>query len=96
MDFSYFIDCVKGKEKLRINVDGNDLYQDGFAYPSVGHRGGLNYAISPSSFDTKFRWKKFFAGEIVNFLGFGLYAYKPYAESVSIEEDGTINWKEIE
>ena len=80
---------------IEINVDGRDITQDGFAYPSVAHRGGLNYAIAPSSFDEKFRWEKFISGEIVNYFGFGLYALKQNAEADTFEADGTINWRQL-
>ena len=46
---------------------------DGFGYPSVEHRGGVNYAIRPEKFDEHMEWKEFRALDVVHSLGFGLY-----------------------
>ena len=47
---------------------------DAFAYPSVAHRGGLNFAVRPDRFDALFEWREFISYKIVGYLGFGLYA----------------------
>lgn len=68
---------------------------DGFAYPSVAHRGGLNLAIKPEAFDEKFEWVKFQALHIVDHIGFGLYARAPIATAEGVGPDGTIQWHRI-
>ena len=69
---------------------------DGFAYPSVAHRGGLNVAIRPQAFDEKFEWEGFEALRVVDYLGFGLYARAPIARAVGAAPDGSLEWQAVE
>ncbi|MFT5756332.1 MAG: hypothetical protein ACI9LM_001045 [Alteromonadaceae bacterium] len=76
---------------LEANHDGIKVL-DGFSYPSVTHRGGLNFAIMPESFDEKFVWSKFQTLEIINNLGFGLYATREISVSENYNQDEGIAW----
>lgn len=66
---------------------------DGFGYPSVEHRGGVNYAILPKSFDEKMEWIEFRVLEVVEYLGFGIYGTKIYATASETDEDEKLIWK---
>lgn len=66
---------------------------DGFGYPSVEHRGGVNYAILPKSFDEKMEWVEFRTLEVVEYVGFGIYGTKIYATASETDEDGKLIWK---
>lgn len=68
---------------------------DGFAYPSVAHRGGINFAVRPDRFDALFEWECFMAFEVTNNLGFGIYGYQKYAEGSSLDHEGNILWQKI-
>lgn len=65
---------------------------DGFSYPSVKHRGGINYSIKADSFDKYMKIEKAFIIEITDSLGFGLYGYKMINESENIINQ-KIKWK---
>jgi hypothetical protein len=69
---------------------------DGFAYPSVEHRGGINYAIRPRKFDELMEWEEFMVIEVVASFGFGLYQTPMRAKGTNISEDGNISWEKIE
>lgn len=69
---------------------------DGFAYPSVEHRGGINYAIRPHKFDELMEWGEFAAMDVVASFGFGLYGTKIYAKAKTVDGDGKIAWEKIE
>lgn len=45
---------------------------DGLTYPSVAHRGGLNYAFNSEQFDQKMEICKCEKFEITRYLGFGI------------------------
>jgi len=79
---------------LETGTEEREQILDGFAYPSVAHRGGMNYVVKPDSFDGLFGWNKFIACKINNYLGFGLYDYHVYAEAVFESEDD-IQWSFI-
>lgn len=68
---------------------------DGFAYPSVAHRGGTNYAFRSESFSQSMEIYHCMAFEITDYLGFGIYGRRKYAEGKSISEDGIIQWESI-
>lgn len=74
--------------------DSGRMINDGFAYPSVGHRGGLNFAIHPQGFDRAMEWEHFMVFEITDYLGFGLYAREQVA-SASRVQDGVIQWENL-
>lgn len=74
-----------------MHVNGEPI--KGFAYPSVAHRGGLNYAIHGSYVDKSLDVAGCFAYEIVDYLGFGIYGRKKIATSSIIHDDGTIEWE---
>lgn len=65
---------------------------DGIAYPSVKHRGGINYAILPKSFDEKFMAQECITTTPVKTIGYGLFEYKVHERSSSVDESGNINW----
>lgn len=91
----YKITAALAELILDAQNDGN-RFLDGFAYPSVAHRGGINCAIRPDSFDSKMNWEQFMAFKITNFLGFGLYGRRQHATAASVNSDGAIEWKEID
>jgi hypothetical protein len=68
---------------------------DGFSYPSVAHRGGMNFAIHRSAFLTKMEVIHCKAFEIIESLGYGVYGHKQYAKSKSIAPDGVIEWERL-
>lgn len=68
---------------------------DGFVYPSVAHRGGINFAIKGSAFLTKMEVIHCMAFEIIDSLGYGIYGRKQYAKSKSISSDGAIEWERM-
>ncbi len=65
---------------------------DGMSYPSVKHRGGINFALKANSFDEKIEIESCAKIKIVSYLGFGIYTYETLGVSKKIEKDGTINW----
>jgi hypothetical protein len=73
------------------NKGGNPII-DGFAYPSVAHRGGINFSIDGDRFTEKMEIYECMAFQIVESLGFGIYGKNLYAKSQSIGEDGSIEW----
>lgn len=75
------------------NEKGHPIRIDGFAYPSVQHRGGVNYAIRSDRFSECMEIYHCMAFEIINYLGFGIYGRKKYAESTAIDTEGNIEWK---
>ena len=68
---------------------------DGFAYPSVAHRGGMNFALHRSAFLAKMEVIHCMAFEIIESLGYGIYGRKQYAKSKSIASDGAIEWERL-
>lgn len=68
---------------------------DGFAYPSVAHRGGMNFAVQGAAFLTKMAVTQCMAFEIIDYLGYGIYGRKQYAKSKSIASDGAIEWERL-
>ena len=67
---------------------------DGFFYPSVAHRGGLNVAIIPERFDGIMKWEHFMAFEINDFMGYGLYGRQQLASATEVV-DGVIKWESL-
>jgi len=49
---------------------------DGFAYPSVAHLGGMNFAVQGTAFLTKMAVTQCMAFEIIGYLGYGIYGRK--------------------
>ena len=74
--------------------DGKPIL-DGFAYPSVAHRGGMNFAVQRAAFLTKMAVTQCMAFEIIDYLGYGIYGRKQYAKSKSIASDGAIQWERL-
>ena len=73
-------------------LDGKNLL-DGFVYPSVAHRGGLNIVLRPERFDALVCWEHFMAFKVTDYLGFGLYGRSQYAKADAPSSgDGTIEW----
>jgi hypothetical protein len=69
---------------------------DGFAYPSVEHRGGINYAIRPEKFDELMEWDEFLAIDVVASFGFGLYGASVRARATTVDGNGKIVWEKTE
>jgi hypothetical protein len=65
---------------------------DGIVYPSVRHKGGLNFAIKPDVFDVKFEPIKFALTSPVRDYGYGLFEYFEHAQGTHVREDGTLLW----
>jgi len=68
---------------------------DGFAYPSVAHRGGINFAILGGRFAECMEIDHCMAFEITDYLGYGIYGRRQYAKSTSIASDGSIKWESL-
>jgi hypothetical protein len=77
------------------NRPDQQVILDGFAYPSVGHRGGLNFAFPAPNFTAKMQKTRCMAFEITDYLGFGIYGRNQYAKSETIDESGNIEWIEL-
>lgn len=71
-------------------LEPNEL--DGIAYPSVAHRGGLNFAIKPAAFKAKMRVKSCSLVEITDDLGYGIYGRKLVKHTEKINSNGGIFW----
>lgn len=72
--------------------DGGRSLLDGFAYPSVAHRGGVNFVMPPSSFEKIMEWQEFIVAEIVGYYGFGIYSYKEIATAPPPLAGEEITW----
>ncbi len=79
---------------LSAERDGKRIL-DGFAYPSVAHRGGMNFAIRGERFAECMVIDHCMAFEIIDYLGYGIYGRRQYAKSTSITADGTIEWESL-
>jgi hypothetical protein len=65
---------------------------DGFAYPSVAHRGGLNFAFEGSCFPDRMEISECMVFQIVDYLGYGIYGRVQVAKSTCVFADGLIDW----
>lgn len=79
---------------LAAERDGKRIL-DGFAYPSVAHRGGMNFAIRGERFAECMEIDHCMAFEVIDYLGYGIYGRRQYAKSTSIASDGTIEWESL-
>lgn len=68
----------------------------GFAYPSVAHRGGMNFVIIPEVFDQHFEWKHFMTLKIADYLGFGLYGRTQTLKAEKEDNKQTIAWNKVD
>ena len=68
---------------------------DGLAYPSVEHRGRINYAIRPESFNEHLEWEEFAAMDITKYHGFGFYEWRDCAKATATATDkhGNLVWE---
>ena len=66
---------------------------DGLAYPSVEHRGRINYAIRPESFDEHLEWEEFAAMDVTKYHGFGIYEWRESAKATAIDKNGNLVWE---
>lgn len=89
----YLITATISGLLLDAKDDGGHFLLDGFSYPSVAHRGGVNFAIHPQSFDEKFEWQRFIVAEIVSSLGYGIYAYRELATAEPSKDGGQLKWQ---
>lgn len=69
---------------------GNPI--DGIIYPSVAHRGGMNYAIRGEKAIENLDLQECVCLQITQVLGFGLYASMPWHKSTAIDFEGNISW----
>ncbi|NRA17473.1 MAG: RES family NAD+ phosphorylase [Oceanospirillaceae bacterium] len=67
-------------------------YVDAVAYPSVAHRGGINYAIRPEAFDEHCEWANFYAYEITGNYGYGLYTINLVGVGELYDGEQRIEW----
>lgn len=65
---------------------------DVFFYPSVGHLGGWNIAITPHAFERGFEIVSCEVNEVIDTPGYGIFASKPIFEHGSIQDGGFV-WK---
>jgi hypothetical protein len=65
---------------------------DGLIFPSVRHHGGLNYAIKPEAFDSKFIVEKYVLTTELYNHGYGLFEYFAYAEGAQLNDAGQFVW----
>lgn len=65
---------------------------DGILYPSVKHQGGINFAISPKAFDSKFEVVRFSVTTPVIHHGYGLFEYFEHEHGTRLIEDGDFIW----
>lgn len=72
--------------------DGESSVFDGVAYPSVAHRGGNNFVISPDHFDTKFKWILFYKLKITGYFGYGIYLKNLIATGQCLNSGKEIEW----
>jgi hypothetical protein len=81
---------------LLLKARNNDTTRslDGFAYPSVAHRGGLNFAIRPDRFDSVMEWEHFMVFEVTDYLGFGLYGQRQTTKASKVKA-GHIEWEAV-
>ena len=69
---------------------------DAFIYPSVGHLGGWNIAISEDAFNNKFEITKVELVEIYDVLGYGIFGTVTYGQSDEVDSTtGEISWKKM-
>lgn len=66
---------------------------DGLAYPSVEHRGRINYAIRPESFDEHLEWEEFVAMDVTKYHGFGFYEWRESAKATPTDKNGNLVWE---
>ena len=66
---------------------------DGLAYPSVEHRGRINYAIRPESFDEHLEWEEFAAMDVTKYHGFGFYEWRESAKATATDMNGNLVWE---
>lgn len=72
-----------------------DHAHDALAYPSVAHRGGMNFAILADRFADKMTITKCEVLEITGYLGFGMYLCRSCGKSNAIANDGEIDWEKL-
>lgn len=72
-------------------MDGDTV--DGIIYPSVAHRGGFNIAMKTDRLDEKFTLVSAEAFRLHAYYGYGIFSYETYAETIRIEDDGTVIWR---
>jgi len=67
---------------------------DGFAYPSVGHLGGWNIAITEDAFLNNFEVQSAELFEIHDVSGYGIFGTISFGKSENIDQDsGEITWQ---
>jgi hypothetical protein len=77
---------------LSAENEGDPIFQ-GFAYPSVAHRGGLNFAFEGSCFPDHMEISECMVFRIVDYLGYGIYGRVQVAKSRCVSADGSIDWE---
>jgi hypothetical protein len=77
---------------LSAENEGDPICQ-GFAYPSVAHKGGLNFAFEGSCFPDHMEISECMVFRIVDYLGYGIYGRVQVAKSRCVSADGSIDWE---
>jgi hypothetical protein len=68
---------------------------DGIIYPSVRHAGGLNFAIKPEVFDTKFTPGRYVLTTPIYHYGHGLFEYHEHSVGTHLLENGNFIWQTV-
>lgn len=79
---------------LAAKVNGEQIC-DGFAYPSVAHRGGLNLVLEGDCFADRMEICECMIFQIVDYLGYGIYGRIQVARSKGLFVGGLIDWQQI-
>lgn len=94
-DNNYKITSALAEVLLEGNNQFGKVAKHGFAYPSVSHRGGVNFAITPEYFDLHFEWSSYCVTEITDNLGYGLYGKNILIQSDKLDDEGKIIWEQV-
>jgi hypothetical protein len=94
-DNNYKITSALAEVLLEGANEFGEIAKHGFAYPSVSHRGGVNFAITPQYFDEHFEWSQFLVVDITDNLGYGLYAKKVVQQANQLNESNQILWQPV-
>ncbi|MDO6445177.1 RES domain-containing protein [Colwellia sp. 1_MG-2023] len=92
----YFFTCALSNLIFDLPAKEKKGAVDGFVYPSVAHRGGINLAIKPKSFDSHFDFSGFMSFKIHDYLGFGLYGRVQEHIGIYNNKEGVIDWKALD
>lgn len=92
-DHSYKLTSALANILLDGKTDSGEHTIHGFAYPSVSHNGGINYAILPCFFDEFFEWEMVFKLKILDVLGYGIFGKALISHGKVELSTGEIAWE---